>query len=81
MFVSLRRNQSESRMREIRTSGLMSGAGKRDGLRRSAPAPGLDSTAGFRLDIIRRFLGVALRKLFRTWRIGKRWTSLDVKLL
>jgi hypothetical protein len=29
--VSLRRSQSESRMREIRTSGLMSGDGKRGG--------------------------------------------------
>jgi hypothetical protein len=31
-------------MREIRTSGLMSGVGKRDGALASAPAPDLDST-------------------------------------
>src|SRR3954452_2417127 len=36
--------QSESRMREIRTSGLMSGDGKRGGVSASALAPILDST-------------------------------------
>src|SRR3954451_24365469 len=37
--------QSESRMREIRTSGLMSGDGKRGGALASVLAPILDSTA------------------------------------
>ena len=37
--MSLRRSQSESRMREIRTSGLMSGDGKRDGAKRQHPRP------------------------------------------
>jgi len=31
---------------EIRTSGLMSGVGKRDDARRQHPRPNLDSTAG-----------------------------------
>jgi hypothetical protein len=34
--VSLPRSQSESRMREIRTSGLMSGEGKRTAVRHRA---------------------------------------------
>jgi hypothetical protein len=38
--VSLPRNQSESRMREIRTSGLMSGEGKRT----AHAAPRISST-------------------------------------
>jgi hypothetical protein len=37
--VSLRRNQSESRMREIRTSGLMNGDGKRGGDQCQYPRP------------------------------------------
>src|SRR5207247_3790677 len=43
-FVSLRRSQSESRMPEIGTSGLTSGAGKRGGASASVLAPSLDST-------------------------------------
>jgi hypothetical protein len=44
-------------MREIRTSGLMSGEGKRDGHRGQHPRPSFDSTAGpicRRTDVNRR---------------------------
>jgi hypothetical protein len=43
-FVSLRRSQPESRMREIRTSGLMSGVWETGRRFAPAPAPDLDST-------------------------------------
>jgi len=39
-------------MREIRTSGLMSGVGNRDGAYASAPAPSLDSTDACRLVLL-----------------------------
>ena len=40
-------------MREIRTSGLMSGDGKRDGAPASAPAPILDSTHAARFQPVK----------------------------
>ena len=46
--VSFRRNLSESRMLEIRTSGLMSGEGKPPAASRSRSAPFLDSTLASR---------------------------------
>lgn len=57
-------NPVGKQMREIGMSGLISATGKRYGRQRSAPAPSLDSTAGFDAAAKRSFVAAASALIF-----------------